>query len=147
MSNHRRRQSGVLPPVRPDSEPPLPRIPSSHPPPHSLFASAVPSSADPVLLAERILPLLSPCARLRSLDPGSVDWARAADLIIALHTAEVHLVTDRVLTEVGPSALDVVDALVGILRASVHPHSGSPTLRDRAFQALVAWGKELRRHA
>lgn len=100
-----------------------------------------PTAAD---LAARLIPLIDPCARMRTMNVGTASWQDAADLILIITQADMHLMINDLVLETGSSALDVSDALLGILRASVHPRAGSPTLREGAYRCLIAWAREMR---
>lgn len=109
--------------------------------PARLFGDPAPTATD---LAARLLPLIAPCSRMRTINVGTTAWQDAADLILIITQADMHLMISDLVVETGPSALDVSDALLGILRASVHPRAGSPTLREGAYRCLIAWAREMR---
>jgi hypothetical protein len=95
-------------------------------------------------LADRLLPLLTPCSRMRGLTPDAVDWSAAAELLLILTQAELRLSLRPLIHLMGADAADVLEALLGILRASVNPRAGSPVIREQAFRCLCSWSRELR---
>jgi hypothetical protein len=104
-----------------------------------------PDSVTVAALAVRLLPLLDPCARMTGLGRGTRAWQDAAALILVLSEAEMYVLTDALVDHVGQLAFDVTEALLGVLRASIHPRSGSPTIREGAYRCLVSWARVVRR--